>query len=120
VKRWGKSPPLEEQSTRHGKPHREQGQIGDHGAARSSSRSGGMGPGYWLLRQMILATTGASWSRNRIRLTTLPKPLKHLTLQRADMSTHDGRQLVFGEVDFCQLHAETPGHFACRDLLDDM
>src|SRR5689334_11631093 len=35
VKRWCKRPPLEAQATRHGKPHRVQGQIGDLGAARS-------------------------------------------------------------------------------------
>jgi hypothetical protein len=29
VKRWGKSPPRQAQARRHGKPHREQGQIGD-------------------------------------------------------------------------------------------
>ena len=61
VKRWSKSPPLEEQSTRHGKPHPEQGQIGDHGAARSSRScaSGIAGLGYWLLRQMILSLAQA-------------------------------------------------------------
>ena len=37
VKRWGKSPPREAQATRHGKPHRVQGQIGNRGAARSAS-----------------------------------------------------------------------------------
>ena len=58
VKRRGKSPPLREQSRRHGKPHREQGQIGDHDAARVCFRFGGMGPGYWLLRQMILSLAG--------------------------------------------------------------
>ena len=39
VKRRGKSPPLQEQSRRHGKPHRVQGQIGNRGAARSAFRS---------------------------------------------------------------------------------
>ena len=38
VKRWGKSPPLQAQARRHGKPHRVQGQIGDPGAARSVLR----------------------------------------------------------------------------------
>src|ERR1017187_1721000 len=37
VKRCGKSAPREAQATRHGKPHRVQGQIGNPGAARSSS-----------------------------------------------------------------------------------
>ena len=55
VKRWGKSPPLETQVTRHGKPHRVQGQIGDHGAARSKSRHRATGSGYRPLRQMILS-----------------------------------------------------------------
>jgi hypothetical protein len=31
VKRWGKSPPLEWQHSRHGKPRVEQGQIGGEG-----------------------------------------------------------------------------------------
>jgi len=35
VKRCGKSAPREAQATRHGKPHRVQGQIGNPGAARS-------------------------------------------------------------------------------------
>jgi len=37
VKRCGKSAPREAQATRHGKPHRVQGQIGNRGAARSAS-----------------------------------------------------------------------------------
>jgi len=41
VKRWGKSPPREAQATRHGKPHRVQGQIGNRGAARSALRESG-------------------------------------------------------------------------------
>ncbi len=36
VKRWCKRPPREAQVTRHGKPHRVQGQIGNRGAARSA------------------------------------------------------------------------------------
>ena len=40
MKRWGKSPPLQAQARRHGKPHRVQGQIGDRGAARSMPRVG--------------------------------------------------------------------------------
>src|SRR5205814_1073393 len=36
VKRCGKSAPREAQATRHGKPHRVQGQIGNPGAARST------------------------------------------------------------------------------------
>jgi len=64
VKRWGKSPPLQAQARRHGKPHRVQGQIGDHGAARSSFRESGMGPGYWLLRQMILSSEHARGRQN--------------------------------------------------------
>ena len=63
VKRWGKSPPLQERSRRHGKPHREQGQIGDPGAARSISRFGGTGLGYWLLRQMILSPAQAGQTK---------------------------------------------------------
>ena len=37
MKRWCKRPPREAQATRHGKPHRVQGQIGNPGAARSCS-----------------------------------------------------------------------------------
>ena len=37
VKRWCKRPPREAQATRHGKPHRVQGQIGNRGTARSVS-----------------------------------------------------------------------------------
>ena len=70
VKRWSKSPPLQAQARRHGKPHRVQGQIGDHGAARSTCRESGIGPGYWLLRQMVLS---ARKSEDKIRLTALPK-----------------------------------------------
>ena len=55
MKRWGKSPPRGAQATRHGKPHRVQGQIGNRGAARSAFRESGTGFGYRLLRQMILS-----------------------------------------------------------------
>ena len=55
VKRCGKSAPREAQATRHGKPHRVQGQIGNRGAARSVSRESGTGFGYRSLRQMILS-----------------------------------------------------------------
>ena len=41
VKRCGKSAPREAQATRHGKPHRVQGQIGNRGAARSASVKAG-------------------------------------------------------------------------------
>jgi len=41
VKRWGKSPPLQERSRRHGKPHREQGPIGNlrSGPLQAQSRT---------------------------------------------------------------------------------
>jgi len=55
VKRRSKSPPLQEKSRRHGKPYREQGQIGDNGAACSKAERPGLG--YWLLRQMILSAS---------------------------------------------------------------
>ena len=45
VKRWGKSPPPRAQATGHGKPHREQGQIGACGAARSRAASVAPGSG---------------------------------------------------------------------------
>jgi hypothetical protein len=71
VKRCGKSAPREAQATRHGKPHRVQGQIGNRGAARSVSRESETGFGYRSLRQMILS---ARKGEDRIRLTALPKP----------------------------------------------
>ena len=55
VKRCGKSAPREAQATRHGKPHRVQGQIGNRGAARSGFRESETGFGYRSLRQMILS-----------------------------------------------------------------
>ena len=55
VKRCGKSAPREAQATRHGKPHRVQGQIGNRGAARSARRESAAGFGYRSLRQMILS-----------------------------------------------------------------
>ena len=55
VKRCGKSAPREAQATRHGKPHRVQGQIGNPGAARSRFRESETDSGYRLLRQMILS-----------------------------------------------------------------
>ena len=45
VKRRGKSPPLQAQARRHGKPHRVQGQIGNLGAARSTFRTTERVPG---------------------------------------------------------------------------
>jgi len=71
VKRCGKSAPREAQATRHGKPHRVQGQIGNRGAARSGWRESATGFGYRPLRQMILS---ARKGADRIRLTALPKP----------------------------------------------
>ena len=76
VKRCGKSAPREAQATRHGKPHRVQGQIGNPGAARSRFRESETDSGYRLLRQMILS---ARKSADRIRLTALPKPFSHRT-----------------------------------------
>jgi len=71
VKRCGKSAPLEAQATRHGKPHRVQGQIGNPGAARSRFRESGTDSGYRLHRQMVLSPRKRA---DRIRLTALPKP----------------------------------------------
>ncbi len=72
VKRCGKSAPREAQATRHGKPHRVQGQIGNPGAARSRFRESGTDSGYRLPRQMILSPRKRA---DRIRLTALPKPI---------------------------------------------
>ncbi len=72
VKRCGKSAPREAQATRHGKPHRVQGQIGNPGAARSRFRESETDSGYRLHRQMVLS---ARKSADRIRLTALPKPI---------------------------------------------
>ena len=55
MKRCGKSAPREAQATRHGKPHRVQGQIGNPGAARSKFRESETGFGYRSPRQMILS-----------------------------------------------------------------
>jgi hypothetical protein len=55
VKRCGKSAPREAQATRHGKPHRVQGQIGNPGAARSRFRESETDSGYRLHRQMVLS-----------------------------------------------------------------
>ena len=71
VKRWCKRPPREAQATRHGKPHRVQGQIGNRGVVRSGFRESETGFGYRSLRQMILSTRKGE---DRIRLTALPKP----------------------------------------------
>ena len=79
VKRCGKSAPREAQATRHGKPHRVQGQIGNPGAARSSFRESETDSGYRLLRQMILS---AREGADRIRLTALPKPIFRSSRER--------------------------------------
>jgi len=71
VKRWCKRPPREAQATRHGKPHRVQGQIGNRGVVRSGFRESETGFGYRSLRQMILSVRK---NADRIRLTALPKP----------------------------------------------
>jgi len=73
VKRCGKSAPREAQATRHGKPHRVQGQIGNPGAARSRFRESETDSGYRLHRQMVLSTRKGA---DRIRLTALPKPIQ--------------------------------------------
>ena len=88
VKRCGKSAPREAQATRHGKPHRVQGQIGNRGAARSVSRESETGFGYRSLRQMILS---ARKSEDRIRLTALPKPFL--------FSSGSTRRHAFGSVN---------------------
>ena len=72
VKRCGKSAPREAQATRHGKPHRVQGQIGNPGAARSRFRESETDSGYRPHRQMVLS---ARKGADRIRLTALPKPI---------------------------------------------
>jgi hypothetical protein len=64
VKRCGKSAPREAQATRHGKPHRVQGQIGNRGAARSVFRESETGFGYRSLRQMILSVPLAGCRQN--------------------------------------------------------
>ncbi len=72
VKRCGKSAPREAQATRHGKPHRVQGQIGNPGAARSRFRESETDSGYRPHRQMVLSTRKGA---DRIRLTALPRPI---------------------------------------------
>ena len=87
VKRCGKSAPREAQATRHGKPHRVQGQIGNPGAARSRFRESETDSGYRLLRQMILS---ARKGADRIRLTALPKPLPFQSGGTGDASPLSG------------------------------
>ena len=88
VKRCGKSAPREAQATRHGKPHRVQGQIGNPGAARSRFRESGTGSR--LPRQMILSIRKGE---DRIRLTALPKPTSKP-----------------GQNDECRMKKQFPGH----------
>ena len=80
VKRCGKSAPREAQATRHGKPHRVQGQIGNPGAARSRFRESETDSGYRLHRQMVLSPRKRA---DRIRLTALPKPFPKSSVQSA-------------------------------------
>src|SRR5262245_51551827 len=68
VKRRGKGPPLDEQSARHGKPHREQGQIGNPGAARSTTQVG-----FRVLAAQTNDSLRSARSADKIRLTALPK-----------------------------------------------
>jgi len=81
VKRCGKSAPREAQATRHGKPHRVQGQIGNPGAARSMFRESKTGFGYRLRRQMILTvqTSGTEFGlypfQNRLFYLRFTSPL---------------------------------------------
>ena len=70
VKRWGKSPPRFVQTKRHGKPRREQGQIGDPGAARSGFAQAERVPGMAAERNGPLP---AATREDRIRLTALPE-----------------------------------------------
>ena len=85
VKRWCKRPPREAQATRHGKPHRVQGQIGNRGAARSAFRESETGFGYRSLRQMILSVRK---NEDRIRLTALPKPSSFLRVPLPGFPLH--------------------------------
>ena len=77
VKRCGKSAPREAQATRHGKPHRVQGQIGNRGAARSAFRESETGFGYRSLRQMILSAArrrqNSAYSPSKTNLFTAAK-----------------------------------------------
>jgi hypothetical protein len=92
VKRCGKSAPREAQATRHGKPHRVQGQIGNPGAARSRFRESETDSGYRLPRQMILSPRKRA---DRIRLTALPKPFFP-----ADPGEHSGLKSIRPHQDF--------------------
>jgi hypothetical protein len=90
VKRWCKRPPREAQATRHGKPHRVQGQIGNRGAARSAFRESETGFGYRSPRQMILSIRKGA---DRIRLTALPKPTSDLRLAIYDLRAASNLQV---------------------------
>src|SRR4029453_14998342 len=72
VKRWGKSPPRDRQRKRHGKPHREQDQIGATrratGSGVSASSSGSVARG---VRQRTSQRNGhpSPQGEDRTRLT---------------------------------------------------
>ncbi len=106
VKRWCKRPPREAQATRHGKPHRVQGQIGNPGAARSAFRESETGFGYRSLRQMILSTRKGE---DRIRLTALPKPISISSAASPD-SQFPGR---FGSAEFFCAVSKLPVRSHC-------
>ena len=79
VKRWGKSPPPGWQQTGHGKPHREQCQIGIAWAARPGAASAPAGPG-WQLEgcwQQHLERNGHLGAGNRPRQNPAYSPSAH-------------------------------------------
>jgi len=106
VKRCGKSAPREAQATRHGKPHRVQGQIGNPGATRSRFRESETDSGYRLHRQMVLSTRKGA---DRIRLTALPRPIqipKSRGTSYTSPTTGRARHSVRAGARFCESGAQ--------------
>jgi len=105
VKRCGKSAPRGAQATRHGKPHRVQGQIGNPGAARSRFRESETDSGYRLLRQMILSVSceaktefGLQSFQNLFASTEIQRSEFLCQFKPAPLSPliMDGSSMVFG------------------------
>ncbi len=87
VKRWCKRPPRGAQATRHGKPHRVQGQIGNPEAARSARRESAAGFGYRSLRQMILSAA-------RRRQNSAYSPFKTILIDDCRVKRGGGRSIA--------------------------
>ena len=81
VKRWGKSPPRTGQPGRHGRPHREQCQIG---------ASRGAGPGNRIPPQGRFSPRGPGWQLDPIR----KDGARGVVIQRGNPWTESGLQAI--------------------------